>query len=226
MFFSNRYTKAKKGAWERQGVLTPYREGICHQRFDNVQLEHYEVKVEEFVDVHECNVHHIDRGRAQEVIIPKNPDKYGLRFGKCSCGMTKTKTIPCVHMIAATKLSQITGLTSINVMPSWCYTAVWREQYGEGTVMHGGVDMAHIKNHYQPNWKLKYPPSIAAAAKLGRKKNLKRGKGPLEKKGKKKKVKLTPMEELELGAEMDAEELFADNGEVGNAQNEGQVGIV
>ncbi len=60
-----------------------------------------------------------------------------------------------------------------------------------------------MKTNYQPNLKLQYPPSIAAANKPGSKKNLKRGKIPLETKNKgKKKVKLTSMEELELGAEM------------------------
>ena len=49
-------------------------------------------------------------------------------------------------------------------------------------------------------------PSIAAAAKTGRKKKMKRAKGALERGGKRKKkdtkLKLTFMEELELGPEM------------------------
>ena len=238
LFFSNRYAKAKKGAWERKGILTPYGEGICRTRFDDVHLENYEVQVHEFEDVHECNVRHIVGGLPHEVIIPKNPDEYGSRFGKCSCGITKTKTIPCVHMIAATKSSQIAGLTSINVMPSWCYTAVWKEQFGEGTVIQAGVDILYMKTNYQPNPKLRYPPSIAAANKAGRKKNLKRGKSPLETKKKgKKKVKLTSMEELELGAEMQmgrdelvsemAEEMIADMVEGKAGTNDGkEVGAV
>ena len=84
------------------------------------------------------------------------------------------------------------------------------------------------------------PPSIAAANKAGRKKNLKRGKSLLETKKKgKKKVKLTSMEELELGAEMQmgrdelvapmgTEEMIADMVSEGKAgTNDGQeVGAV
>jgi hypothetical protein len=138
--------------------------------------------------------------------IPKEGDEHGSRFGQCSCGIDKTKTIPCVHMIAATKSLKIQGLTRVNIMPSWCYTAVWREQFAEEATMQAGLDMMYIKQHYVPNPKIRYCPSIAAAAKTGRKKNIKRVKGALERKGKQSKKepmhKLTSIEELELGPEM------------------------
>ena len=61
-------------------------------------------------------------------------------------------------------------------------------------------------DNYQPNRKLRYCPKVAARAKTGRKKNLKRHKSPLEKSGKKKnkgkKVALTELEELELGEDI------------------------
>ena len=109
-------------------------------------------------------------------------------------------------MIAVTKSSAIEGLTQVNIMPSWCYTLVWREQYGEGTVFQAGFDMQFLKEKWQPNPKLRYCPKLAAAAKTGRKKNLKRHKSPLEK-GKKRKKKeasteLTELEETELGEEL------------------------
>ena len=171
-----------------------------------MSLENYEVVVHEYNDVHECNVRHRAGGPVHQVVIPKQPDMHGSRFGICSCGIDKTKTIPCVHMIAATKSSEIPGLSTVNIMPSWCYTSVWREQFGEGTVMRGGLDIQYLKNNYQPNPKLRYCPNIAAAAKAGRKKNMKRFKSPLEKKAKKRKatpkIKLTATEEMELGEDM------------------------
>jgi len=208
---SNRFSKSKTLAWERKATLTPYGELICRERFEAVEIESYEINVTEYDDVHECNVRHKAGGPMHGCTIPKEPDEHGSRFGACSCGIDKTKTIPCVHMIAATKSSKIQGLTRVNIMPSWCYTCVWREQFGEDAAMHAGIDMVYLKDNYQPNPKIRYCPSIAAAAKPGRKKNLKRAKGALERGGKRKKkdtkMKLTSMEELELGPEM-----FMDDG--------------
>ncbi len=82
------------------------------------------------------------------VTIPKNPDEHGSRFGACLCGINKTKTIPCVHMIAATKSSKIQGLKRVNIMPSWCYTCVWREQFREGVSMQVGIDMAFEQQYF------------------------------------------------------------------------------
>ena len=114
-------------------------------------------------------------------------------------------------MIAVTKSSTIMGLTSINIMPSWCYTSVWQEQYPEGSGINAVFDIQYLKDNYQPNRKLRYCPKVAAAAKAGRKKNLKRHKSPLESNKKKKKMKkakrveLTELEESELGEDMKME---------------------
>lgn len=195
---SSRYSKAVKLASERSSVLTPYGESICRRRFDSVKLENYEIEVNEYDDVHECNVRHSTGGVVHEVIIPRAPDEHGSRFGKCTCGVDKTKTVPCVHMIAVVKSSRITGLSSVNVMPSWCYTSVWREQFGSGTFMHAGFDIQYLKDKYQPNPKSHYCPKIAAAAKTGRKKNLKRFKSPLEKGASKKRRKSKKNPALEV----------------------------
>ena len=172
----------------------------------SIQLENYEIEVQDYEDVHECNVHHQAGGPAHEVIIPLIPDANGSRFGKCSCGIYKTKTIPCLHMIAVTKSSKIVGLTSINIMPSWFYTSMWKEQLAEGMGIRAGFDIQYLKENYQPNPKHRYCPKIAAAAKAGRKKNLvKCFTSPLEqgaKKMGKKRVKLSAMEEMELGEDM------------------------
>ena len=162
---------------------------ICLNQIKKVQPDGYEVEVTEFEDVHECNVRNRAGGCVQEVIIPINPDDYGSRFGKCSCGVTKTKTIPCVHMVAVMKSTKVPGLTSMNMMPSWCYTAVWREQFGKGMVLNTGFDIHYLNNNYQPNPKLRYCPKMAATEKTGRKKNMNRHKSPLELSAKKKKHK-------------------------------------
>lgn len=221
---SNRFSKLKKLAWERKATLTPYAEVLCRERFEAVEIESYEISMMEYEDIHECNVRHKAGGPMHAVTIPKEPDEHGSRFGACSCGIDKTKTIPCVHMIAVTKSSKIQGLSKVNIMPSWCYTSVWREQYGGTEALQAGIDMAYLKEHNHPNPKVRYCPSISAAAKTGRKKKMKRVKGALERKKKRSKkegkVKLSSMEALELGPEMfmvdgDSVKGGAENGEVG-----------
>lgn len=164
--------------------------------------------------MHKCNVRARAGGPIHEVIIPMNPDEYGSRFGKCSCGVDKTKTIPCVHMVAVSKSSKIAGLTSVNIMPSWCYTAVWREQFGEGTVLKAGFDIHYLKNLYQPNPKLRYCPKVAAAEKTGQKRNLTRYKSPVEQNGKKKKKNKKEESDNDL-TEADIMGVGEDNGKVG-----------
>jgi hypothetical protein len=157
---------------------------ICRKRFEAVDIEGYKINVTEHEDVHKCHVRHKAGGPMHGCTIPKEGDKHGSQFGECLCVIDKTMTIPCVHMIAATKSLKIQGLTRVNIMPSWCYTAVWREQFAEEATMQAGLDMMYIKQHYMPNPKICYCPSIAVAAKTGRKKNIKRVKGALERKGK------------------------------------------
>ena len=105
-------------------------------------------------------------------------------------------------------------------MPSWCYASLWREQFGEGTVLRAGFDISFLKNNYQPNPKLRYCPKIAAPEKIGRKKNLKRKKGPTEqgkkrkRKDKKDNIKLTDIEELELCGDMNVKMGDDDNGKM------------
>jgi hypothetical protein len=196
-------TKAVKLASDRRAILTPYGETICRQHFEAVQVENYEVEISNYDDVHECNVRHCAGGVAHEVLISGAPDEHGSRFGTCSCGVHKMKTVPCVHMIAVVK----SGLSSVNVMPSWCYTSVWREQFGEGTVMHAGCDIQYLKDNYQPNQKSRYCPKISAAAKTGRKKNLKRFKSLLEKGAKKKGKKRPLLDVAELGEDGQTEDM-------------------
>ena len=101
-------------------MLTPNAEKLCQKRFAEVQLEDYEIDTHNYDDVHECNIRNRSGGLAVTVVIPTKTDAHGSRFGTCTCGIHKTKTIPCVHMIAVTMSSEIEGLNCVNITPSWC----------------------------------------------------------------------------------------------------------
>lgn len=181
-----------------------------------MNLNDFEVEVHKYEDVHEASVRNRKGGKTQEVIIPNKPDVYGSRFGTCTCGLTKTKTKPCVHMVAVLKSAQVTSLNTVNIMPSWCYTEVWREQHPNGMAMAAGVNMEALRNGY-PNPKVRYCPSIAAPAKGGRPKKMKRQKGPLEGSAKKKKKSTKKSATVKEPAEDDDKESD------GNAMNEMEI---
>ncbi len=42
------------------------------------------------------------------VVVPKE-DTFGSQFGFCSCGVTQTDAVPCIHMAAVAKLSKVPG---------------------------------------------------------------------------------------------------------------------
>jgi len=107
-------------------------------------------------------------------------------------------------MVAVVKSSKIAGLTGMNIMPSWCYTAVWREQFGEGMVMKAGFDINYLRKNSQPNPKLRYCPKMAAAEKTGRKKNMTKYKSPLEKGTKKRKGNKKKEDDEEIMMDEDA----------------------
>ena len=90
-------------------------------------------------------------------------------------------------MVVVIKSSRIEGLEQLNVMPTWCTTAMWRKQYPKNSGIRADFDIRGLKAKYEPDHNLRYCPKLAAPRKAGRPKNKKRLKSPLEGgKGKKK----------------------------------------
>lgn len=67
-------------------------------------------------------------GRYSVVKMPKILVN-GSMFGKCTCGVPQTGTIPCQHMVALVQSGCIPALTQLTIMTVWCSMAVWIEQY-------------------------------------------------------------------------------------------------
>ena len=116
--------------------------------------------------------------------------QYSDDFGLCTCGIPQTKTIPCEHMVAVVQAQVVPGLTQLNIMPTWCSTAVWRKQYPKGTSIRADFTTNQLTEMHEPNKKLRCCPKAAAPNKSGAPKKIKRVKGPLEKRNKKRKVKI------------------------------------
>ena len=74
----------------------------------------------------------------------------------------------------------IPTLSELSVMPSWCSTAVWRQQFPEGSSLQADLSIDHLKIGHEPSTAVCICPKISAPNKLGAKKSGKRKKGPLE----------------------------------------------
>ncbi len=91
--------------------------------------------------------------------------------------------------------------------------------------MKAGFDIKYLQQNYQPNPKARYCPNVAAAAKSGRPKNMKRIKSLLEgSKKKKRKTKGTTTKRKSTDDEMENEIL--DMTRASGELDEGKVGIL
>ena len=75
------------------------------------------MSTEEKASEYACTVKDVqDRSMDETGTVPKD-DYLGLRFGNCSCGVTQTDSMPCIHMVVVTKSLKVTGFNMGNVMP-------------------------------------------------------------------------------------------------------------
>ena len=111
----------------------------------------------------------------------------GSLFGGCSCGIPFTDGIPCHHMVAVVKSSQIEGLTPTKAMPYQWTTECRRSQYPADINVTCAFDMEALRETPEDR-AMRYCPPPAAARKTGWPKIDKRIKSPLEGNKKKKKM--------------------------------------
>ena len=200
---AKRYAKEHKAAWAWETSLTPKGEEICHKAFEEIVCNNYTLALAENEEHHVTTVTRREGGQYFIVNTLKEACD-GSMFGSCTCGVTQTKTIPCVHMVAIVQSGQIPSLTQLTVMPTWCMTATWRKQYPANTSMEVVMDINHLKASMEPSLAIRCCPKIATprkpggapAEKRGAKAKGKRKKGPLEKPKRQKKRVGVPMEDL------------------------------
>ena len=132
--------------------MTPYGEKLCRDAFDELDYRDFEINVENMDSYHECIVKSTAVGKRFAVTIPTIPIN-GSRFGDCTCGITKTKTFPCKHMVAVVKSSVIDGLRQLNVMPYWCTTAASHLQFPQNSSIRAEIDIRSLKAKHEPSHK-------------------------------------------------------------------------
>ena len=89
--------------------------------------------------------------------------------------------VPCRHIVAIAKSTNIEGLNMVSVMPYWCTTDCWRRQFPEKTSIATRIDMEYLQEKYEPDESIRYCPDFAAPRKKGRPAAKEtRAKSPLE----------------------------------------------
>ena len=104
----------------------------------------------------------------------------GSLFGGCSCGGPLTSGVPCHHIVAVVKTSQITGLNETNEIPKWWTTEMWRMQFPQAGTLSCDFDMKTLREIHTARTDMKYCPPYAVGNKSGRPKKEKRLKSSLE----------------------------------------------
>lgn len=175
-------------------TLTPKGEELFHMAFEEIVCQQYTLALAENEEHHVTTVMHREGGQYYIVKSLKEA-RDGSVFGLCTCRVTQTKTIPCVHMVAIVQSGQVPSLNQQTVMPTWCMTATWRKQYPENTSLEVVMDINHLKATAEPSLAICCSSKIATPRKLGGAKAVKSGakgkgkrkKGPLERSKKQKK---------------------------------------
>jgi hypothetical protein len=141
---------------------------LMEEAFNNVKVEDFKVHLTENDNEHTAIVSKKSTSqREYSVIIPKS-DTLGSRFGKCTCGFPKKEGIPCQHMAAVSKLGRIDGLTRTAIMPHWCTTVQWRNQFPENSFIDTHQTLKSIKANSTTHDELRYCPNWLRPQKKGR----------------------------------------------------------
>jgi hypothetical protein len=213
---STRYEEMRVAAWRHDGVLTPRGRQLCDDAAKEVpRPRDYIYTMIEHEHTREFKIKGNNLlSRTHRVIINKETSR-GQFAADCDCGVPRMNGMPCRHIVAIAKSTNIEGLNMVSVMPYWWTTECWRRQFPAETSIACNIDIGYLQEKYTADESIHYCPDFAATRKKGRPQaKQQRCKSPLEmaiekSKGGKKKRK-TVMSEIDLSGKCSA------NGEEGS----------
>ncbi len=119
---TSRYQEKKEEAWKWEEALTPYCTKLRDAAYETINFQHYRINIDNADDRYECRVTRVGKGHKERTCYFMKELTMGSVFGGCSCGVPFTDGLPCHHMVAVVKSSQIEGMTPTNAMPYWWTT--------------------------------------------------------------------------------------------------------
>jgi hypothetical protein len=114
------FNRMKQEAWGGNSILTPRGKDEYEATFTNLNPSHFIFHLRDEDDHRQLRVfRQIVPGRNEQIVkLPKNPVN-GSYFGRYTCGVDLTDTVPCKHMAAIALSSVIRPqITPMNIS-SW-----------------------------------------------------------------------------------------------------------
>jgi hypothetical protein len=165
---AERFQRYQKAAWDREDILTDKGMKLMEECFADVRVRDYQIDLTKIDNGHRATVKKATVNSTKFTVIIPDTGKFGSRFGMCNCGKPAKDGIPCQHMVAVVKSSEIDGLSRIQIMPYWWTNAHWRAQYAMDVECRADISISMLKDKYTPNTSLRYCPAWTAAKKKGR----------------------------------------------------------
>jgi hypothetical protein len=102
----------KKEVWRKEKPLTPREMTVMKDIFEKCNTSLFRIHVSENTTDHTATICKKSLPQKEySVVIPKEGQIQGSRFGTCTCGYPKKEGIPCDHMVAIVKVGAIAMLT-------------------------------------------------------------------------------------------------------------------
>ena len=179
---STRYEEMKVAAWKHDGILTPRGRQLCDDAAKEVPRPRdyiYTMVEHELHREFKIKGNHL-LSTTQRVLIKKEA-RMGQYAATCDCGVPQMKGVPCRHIVAIAKSTNIEGLNMVSVMPFWWTSNCWRKQFPAETSIACRIDIEYLQEKYPADESIHYCPDFAAQRKKGRPKTTElRAKSPLE----------------------------------------------
>ena len=116
----------KKEVWSKEKPLTPRGMAVMKDIFEKCDTSLFCIHVSKNTIDHTATIcKKSSPQREYSVVLPKEGQIHGSRFGTCTCGYPKKEGVPCDHMVAIVKVGAIATLTWVAIMPYWLTKARW-----------------------------------------------------------------------------------------------------
>ncbi len=154
--------------WSKEKPLTPWGMTVMKDIFEKCNTSLFHIHISKNTTDHTATIcKKSSPQREYSVVIPKEGQIHGSRFGTCTCGYPKKEGVPCNHMVAIVKVGAIATLTQVAIMPDWFTKAQSRLQFPKEVTCATHITLNSIKTNSGPTDHLKYCPAWTAGQKKG-----------------------------------------------------------
>jgi hypothetical protein len=101
----------KKEVWSKEKPLTPRGMAVMKDIFEKCDTSLFRIHISKNTTDHTATIcKNSSPQREYSVVLPKEGQIHGSRFGTCTCGYPKKEGVLCDHMVAIVKVDAIAML--------------------------------------------------------------------------------------------------------------------